>query len=158
MPVLSSSPVIAVRDARSDDADIITGFNVALALESEHKRLDPLVVARGVQRVFSSPAICRYFVAEAAGEVVGQTLINYEVTDWRDGLVWWIHSVYVRADWRGRGVFKVLFAHTERLARENGSVRNLRLFVETDNERAMRTYEALGMKREKYALYEKSIV
>lgn len=146
-----------IRDAIPEDRAVLTSFNVALALESEGRRLDPDVVGRGVRRVLGSPMVCRYFVADAGRDVIGQTMINYEITDWRDGYVWWIHSVYVRPDWRGRGVFRALFQHIEDLARRSGDVRNLRLFVETDNAKAIATYETLGMEREKYHIYDKAL-
>ena len=147
-----------IRDATPDDRSAIAAFNVALAWESEGLKLDADVVGRGVRRALNSPMVCRYFVADVGRELIGQTMINYEVTDWRDGYVWWIHSVYVRPDWRGRGVFRGLFQHIEDLARRSGDVRNLRLFVETNNKQAIKTYEQLGMQRDKYHVYNKLLL
>ncbi|MFW5921131.1 MAG: GNAT family N-acetyltransferase, partial [Polyangiales bacterium] len=86
---------VRVRDAAPADAPVIMELNQRLALETEGKRLDPEVIGPGVRRAFEHPELCRYFVADADGRVVGQTMITYELTDWRDGLLWWIQSVYV---------------------------------------------------------------
>jgi ribosomal protein S18 acetylase RimI-like enzyme len=144
-----------VRDALPADAGHITRFNVALAQESEGKALDETVLRRGVERALARPALCRYFMAEIDREVVGQTMLTYEWSDWRDGVIWWIQSVYVLPEARRRGVFRALFDHIERLSRETPDVAALRLYVERDNERARRTYATLGMEQTGYLVYER---
>ncbi len=143
-----------VRDARNDDLPTIVDFNLRLARESEDKRLDPTTVERGVRRALNNTALGRYFVAEEAGTVVGQTMITYELTDWRDGVFWWIQSVYVMPDARGRGVFRSLFEHVDRLARSSPDARGLRLYVERHNASAISTYERLGLHPSGHLLYE----
>ncbi|HEX3869061.1 MAG TPA: GNAT family N-acetyltransferase [Pirellulales bacterium] len=143
-----------VRDARLDDLPTIVEFNVRLAEESENKRLDGCVLERGVRRALASRDMCRYFVAEERGAVVGQTMVTYELTDWRDGVLWWIQSVYVQPEARGRGVFRSLYEHIERLARADPEARGLRLYVEHHNETALATYERLGMRPSGHLLYE----
>ena len=81
-------------------------------------------------------------------------MVTYELTDWRDGLVWWIQSVYVPAQYRGRGVFRALYDHVLRTARAAGDVRGVRLYVEKDNVDAVATYERLGMRRAHFHIYE----
>src|SRR5262245_25103541 len=101
----------SVRPACPADAAVIAEYNLRLARETEHRTLDPAVLARGVARVLADPQRGRYFVAEEAGRVVGQLLLTYEWSDWRDGWIWWIQSVYVHADSRGAGVFRALYEH-----------------------------------------------
>jgi GNAT superfamily N-acetyltransferase len=145
---------LRVRDATSTDAPLIADFNARLARETEGHDLDPTVVLAGVNRGLSRSELCRYFVAELGDQVVGQTMITYELTDWRDGLLWWIQSVYVLENARERGVFGALYRHIERTAREDPDARGLRLYVDRENLRAMRVYERLGMDRSRYHLYE----
>jgi len=147
-------PSVAVRNAVAQDADFIVDCNIALAEESENKRLDREVLSRGVRRGFAQPGLARYFIAECDGERAGTTMLTYELTDWRDGVVWWLQSVYVLPAYRKRGVFRAIYRHIERLARQDPDARGLRLYVLEDNTRALRTYEAMGMSASGYLVYE----
>lgn len=144
-----------IRDATPEDAEIIVRFNGFLAEETEGKHPDEGVLRRGVGRGLARPDLCRYWLAELDGAVVGQTMVTFEWSDWRDGVIWWLQSVYVVPHARGRGVFRALYRHVERLARQDGDVCALRLYVERDNEPARRVYERLGMKGTAYLVYER---
>src|SRR4051794_34077201 len=148
---------LTIRRGRQGDAPTIADFNCRMAQETEHKHLDPEVVTRGVTRVFGDPARGFYLVAESGGEVVGQLMVTYEWSDWRDGWIWWIQSVYVREDVRKKGVFRSLFHEVERQARSAGDVVGIRLYVERDNTRAQATYASLGMLDAGYLVLEKMI-
>ena len=145
---------LTIRRGEPRDAGVIAEFNRRMAWETEHKHLDPAVLARGVGRVFTDPAKGFYLVAEAEGEVVGQLMVTYEWSDWRDGWVWWVQSVYVREDYRRTGVFKALYAEVMRQAREAGDVIGVRLYVEKENTRAQETYRHLGMGDAGYLVWE----
>ena len=143
---MTSLSSFTIRSATPDDLPAIVEFNCRLAWETEHKRLDMPVITRGVQRALAQPEMCRYFVAEQGGAVIGQAMVTYELTDWRDGVLWWFQSVYVAEPHRGRGVFRALFDHIVQVARAEPDVRGLRLYVERENSRAQRVYEQLGLK------------
>ncbi len=145
---------VKVRDAIPRDVETIVQFNCAMAAESEKKQLDPRLAREGVEAAFASPALCRYFVAELGGRVVGQTMITYEWSDWRAGVFWWIQSVYVLPDCRGRGVFRALYEHIASLARRQAGVCGLRLYVDRGNRPAMEVYERLGLRPTGHLLYE----
>jgi len=145
---------LQVRDATLADADMIAEFNLLLALESENKHLDPDVLATGVRLALERPELCRYFLAETEGRVIGQTMLTYEWSDWRAGVFWWIQSVFVAPDHRGQGVFRALFRHIEALARNSDEVCGLRLYVERHNAPAIATYERMGMIPSGHWLYE----
>lgn len=146
---------VRIRDAAPADAAIIAEFNRLLAFESEQKTLDPATLERGVRLALSRPELCRYFLAESAGRIVGQTMLTYEWSDWRAGVFWWIQSVYVVADCRGRGVFRELFNHIDALARSTPEVCGLRLYVEEHNEGAIATYRRMGLAPSGHLLYER---
>jgi GNAT superfamily N-acetyltransferase len=148
------SPSVTIRQPHSADAPVIAGFNARLARETEHLELDPVRLRAGVEAVLADPAKGTYWVAEAAGEVVGQLMITFEWSDWRNGVFWWIQSVYVRHDWRSRGVFKALYQHVHELAKARTDVCGLRLYVERDNQRAQQTYQRLGLRSTQYDIYE----
>ncbi|MFN7549982.1 MAG: GNAT family N-acetyltransferase [Pseudomonadota bacterium] len=146
-------PAIVLREATRADIDALVEFNAAMAWETEHKRLDPAVLRSGVEAVFDDVRRGIYLVAGHAGAVVAGLLVTYEWSDWRCGDWWWVQSVYVRPEARGRGVFRALYGAIEARARTAGAV-GLRLYVERDNARARRTYAALGMQETAYRMYE----
>lgn len=145
---------IQIRDARPDDRAIIADFNARLAHETEDKILDPDVLGRGVARALADPDRLRYWLAEFDGRAVGQAAITREWSDWRDGWLWWLQSVYVVPEARGRGVFRALYEQIRRLGRDDPEVIGLRLYVEGRNDRAQRTYHALGLAPAGYHVLE----
>ena len=144
---------ITVRPAVPADAEHLARGNVAMALEAEHKRLDPVIATAGVRALFAGADRGRYFVAERAGRFVGQLMITYEWSDWRNRPVWWIQSVHVASDARRLGVFRALYAHAraEAVAARAGG---LRLYVDETNTRAQAVYTALGMNGGHYRVFE----
>jgi ribosomal protein S18 acetylase RimI-like enzyme len=145
---------VLVRSAAPQDAETIVEFNALLAEESEGKTLDAAVLAEGVRVALSRPEMCAYYIAEVDGETAGQTMVTYELSDWRNGVLWWIQSVYVKPEFRRQGIFRALYEHIENRARESGQARGLRLYVEKKNARAIQTYVALGMSASGYLVYE----
>lgn len=125
-----------------------------MARETEDKELDAALVRQGVLAVLNRPELGRYLIAEQDGNVVGQLMLTYEWSDWRNGAFWWIQSVYVRPDQRRNGVFRALYQHVEQLARVTPGVCGLRLYVEAHNERAIATYRDLGMQPSGHTVFE----
>ncbi|HYM09921.1 MAG TPA: GNAT family N-acetyltransferase [Bryobacterales bacterium] len=149
---------IVIRAASPSDAGIIAGYNAALAVETEHIELDRDRLLAGVRAVLADSSKGFYTVAEDAGQVVGQMLITFEWSDWRNGVFWWVQSVYVHRDYRGRGVFKQIYRHVEAKAKAGGGVCGLRLYVEKQNAAAKQTYQRLGMVKTPYDVYEVDFV
>ncbi len=155
---MSDRPEILIRDAVRDDWPAIVEFNRRLAVETEHKVLDLEILEAGVRRALSDPDRLRYWVAEVrsgdVSRVIGQTAITREWSDWRNGWVWWLQSVYVHPDHRAQGVFRALYRHIYEHAMATPDVIGLRLYVENGNLRAQQTYQALGMKPGGYSVLE----
>jgi ribosomal protein S18 acetylase RimI-like enzyme len=145
---------LVIRPAHPDDAAIVAEFNAAMALETEHKRLDPATLRKGVEHAIANPDAARYFLAEIGGQIAGQLMLTTEWSDWRNATFWWIQSVYVRPEHRSKGVFKALYRHVEQLARERKDVCGLRLYVEKENGAAQDVYDRLGMRDAGYLVYE----
>jgi GNAT superfamily N-acetyltransferase len=145
---------IIVRSARVSDLEILAQFNLALAQESENLVLDAARVTLGVRALLVDSSKGIYYVAEAESNIIGQVLITYEWSDWRNGNFWWLQSVYVQKDFRSRGVFKMLFAHIVELARLEKDVCGLRLYMDAHNGSARLAYERLGMKQTNYQILE----
>ena len=146
-----------IRSAQPSDAPAIVEFNRRLALETEDKVLDPGVLSAGVAAVLGDSTRGLYFVAERDGDVVGQLMITYEWSDWRNGWIWWLQSVYVRADQRSRGIFRSLFEHAVEQARAAGQVVSVRLYVEKDNRSAQAIYKNLGFAEMHFQMMHKSL-
>ena len=154
---MSNAPAIHVRAAQADDGEILAAFNAAMALETEHKTLDPAVLHAGVAAVLAQPARGFYLVAEIDGRIAGCLMVTFEWSDWRNGDWWWLQSVYVVPEHRRHGVFRALYADVERRAIERADVVGIRLYVERDNARAQRTYASLGMHEDHYRMYAKPL-
>ena len=146
-----------IRKANDRDAMVIAEFNRLMADETEHKVLSTKILLRGVRALLKDVNKGIYFVAEVDGIVVGQLMITYEWSDWRNGNFLWLQSVYVRKEFRNQGVFRALYRHVENLAMKK-NVCGLRLYVERENERAQKTYENMGMKKSVYEMFEKEFI
>jgi ribosomal protein S18 acetylase RimI-like enzyme len=145
---------LIVRRAHPGDADAIAAFNSAMALETEGRALLPERIAAGVRRLLGEPSLGFYAVAEHEGRVVACLMVTNEWSDWRNGLFWWIQSVYVVAEWRRCGVYRRLYDFVRELAARDPAICGFRLYVEKENEAAQQTYSALGMTTTDYLLYE----
>lgn len=145
---------IDVREATPGDRDIIAEFNSRLADETEGSPLDRARIVRGVAALLADASKGRYWLAIDETEVVGQIMVTYEWSDWRNGMLWWIQSVYVHADHRRKGVFARLYDHVESLARNDGNVVGIRLYVDQDNTRAQATYRRLGLSMTGYRVMQ----
>ena len=145
---------ITYRDAHPSDRDAIVEFQIAMARETEELELDRDVLLSGVEAVFHDPSHGRYFVAEAGDRVVASLLITYEWSDWRNGTVWWIQSVYVRPENRRQRIYAGLYEHVKSIVDTQPRVRGIRLYVDRRNVSAQQVYTRLGMNGEHYQVFE----
>lgn len=145
--------MVTVRPANLTDLDTLVAGNAAMALDTENLKLDDATLRAGVEAVLTGRAPGQFSVAEHEGRVVGQLLVTYEWSDWRNRPVWWIQSVHVAADARRLGVFRALYGHTRAAAQAAGAG-GLRLYVDTTNTRAQAVYAALGMNGGHYQVFE----
>ncbi len=137
-----------------EDAAAIVEFQIAMARETEEVELDRDICTEGVASVFADSKHGFYLVGEQNGQVVVSTMITYEWSDWRNGVVWWIQSVYVAPEARGQGVYKGLYAYVQELANADEDVRGIRLYVDKRNTRAQQVYTKLDMNGEHYQVFE----
>lgn len=143
-----------IRRADRSDIDVLVKFNRAMAAETERLELLPEVIQAGVTALIENPQHGFYILAEIDREVVGSLMLTNEWSDWRNGMFWWIQSVYVQPDYRRRGVYRTMYQHVKQLAEQDGSVCGFRLYVEHENVPAQETYAALGMQKTPYRLFE----
>jgi predicted GNAT family acetyltransferase len=147
--------MIEIRQAVSSDVETIADYNIALCRETEGRDLDPATVTNGVRRFVTESKKGKYFVAEIDGQVVGQAAHTFEWSDWRNGEIWWIQSVYVHPDFRGKGVFRALFTHMKELGEAAVDCCGIRLYMERENETARESYRRLGFSETGYVVFER---
>jgi ribosomal protein S18 acetylase RimI-like enzyme len=149
-----SQPGITIRLGVLDDLDILTNFAVAMAYEIEKENVDRDQVKEATCSALADAAKALYFVAELGGEIVGSLMVTYEWSDWQNANYWWIQSVYVMPSTRRKGVYRALYDHVSEEARRVSGVASVKLYVYEGNEIAQQTYEALGMSKAPYYIYE----
>jgi GNAT superfamily N-acetyltransferase len=125
-----------------------------MAQETEQLQLDRDVVSEGVRGVFQEPARGTYWLAEQDGRIVAVLLAVPEWSDWRNGTVLWMHSLYVIPEARQQGVFRKLYQHLKRQVEISDDLVGLRLYVDKRNKAAQEVYDRLGMTKEHYDLFE----
>jgi len=145
---------IVVRDALKSDLDEILDFQISMAKETESIDLERDVLKIGVSSVLEDSAKAKYFIADNEGEAAGMLMITTEWSDWRNGWVWWIQSVYVKPGYRKMGVYKMLYNHIKKIVGSSDELKGIRLYVDKRNVRAQQVYESLGMTGDHYTTYE----
>jgi ribosomal protein S18 acetylase RimI-like enzyme len=154
MPLKYHEFMFNIRLARPSDIPLIVDFQLSMAEESEGVALDRDTLTAGVTTVFAGNAHAGYWIAEQEGAAKGMAMTVPEWSDWRNGTVVWIHSVYVSPDSRRQGAFRAIYEHLFKTVESTDELKGLRLYVDKTNERAQQVYEAMGMTREHYHLYE----
>lgn len=153
---------LLVRPAHPEDVEVLVGFSAAMALETEGRHLDRDRLRQGTQAVFDQPARGFYIVAElpdgGAAKVVGQAMITFEWSDWRNATFWWIQSVYVDPPWRRQGVYRAMHRYILSQAHAKPDVCGVRLYVEAENTVAKAVYERVGLSPSSYDVFENDFV
>jgi len=145
---------VQIRRGGYADIPIITRNNIAMARETEGKILDPISATQGVDGLLHDPAKGFYLLAERGDRIIGQCMVTYEWSDWRNGTFWWIQSVYVDEGYRKKGVFNSLYLELLHMAQEQSDVAGLRLYVDRTNRLAQKVYRHQGMKKTGYRIFE----
>lgn len=146
-----------IRQALSQDAAELTEFNISMAHETEGMELIPEVIGAGVRTMIENPQMGFYLVVELDNGIQASLMVTTEWSDWRNGMFWWIQSVYVRPDYRRQGLYRELYERVKELAEQEAAVCGFRLYVERENINAQKTYESLGMTETEYKLFEELI-
>ncbi len=152
--MMKKKPEILIRAAKASEREIIAGFQVEMAKETEDIALDITTINAGVQAVFDNPHLGCYYVAAIEGRNIASLLITYEWSDWRAASVWWIQSVYVTPEYRRMGVFSQMYNYIKSMVIERTDVKGIRLYMVSRNKTAGRVYEKLGMNGDKNKMFE----
>lgn len=146
--------MIIIRKALPGDSLKIAGFQVEMAKETENLDLDTAVVRKGVDAVFADKSKGSYYIAESGGFVIASLLTTYEWSDWRNGMIVWLQSVYVLPEFRKKGIFNELFMYIKQMVEADPTYFGIRLYVDNTNEQAIQVYRKCGMDGDHYRLFE----
>ena len=149
-----------IRLAEPRDLESLVTFNMALAWETEGRQLERTLLQAGVESILADSAKGFYVVMEhrPTGRMIGQLLITFEWSDWRNAVFWWLQSVYVQKEWRRHGVFKTLYDYVLQEAERQGNVAGIRLYVEQDNAIAQGVYAHVGLSASPYKVFENDFI
>jgi GNAT superfamily N-acetyltransferase len=143
-----------IREAKNSDIDQIIDFQLKMALETEQIELNSTTVKKGVNAVILDSSKGRYYVAEKDGKIIGSLLTTYEWSDWRNGTILWIQSVYILPEYRRKGVYRKLYSHIKDLVNNDSQLNGIRLYADKTNHVAHKTYSNLGMNQDHYITFE----
>ena len=146
--------MITIQKAERQHIDTLIDFQQRLAYESEEVVLDGSTLRKGMEAMFADPGKGLYYIALDGEQIVGCHMITYEWSDWRNGMVWWLQSVYVTESYRKKGIFKMMYDNVISMIKKDPNLIGLRLYVDKSNERAMKVYGAMGMDGSHYTVYE----
>ncbi len=149
-----------IRLAEPRDLESLVTYNMALASETEGRQLEQSLLQSGVESVLADSSKGFYVVMEhrLSGQTIGQMLITFEWSDWRNAVFWWLQSVYVHKEWRRQGVFKALYDYVLAEGKRRGNVAGIRLYVEQDNTVAQAVYRHLGLSAAPYKVFETDFI
>ena len=143
-----------IEKATPSDLQTLVTFQAEMALETEELKLSRDKLTAGITALFDDPSKGSYFVARENQTTMGCLMITYEWSDWRNGTVLWIQSVYVAPEFRGKGIYRKLYEYIQEMVRNRGDLAGIRLYVDQSNHSAQKVYERLGMNGDHYQLYE----
>jgi GNAT superfamily N-acetyltransferase len=145
---------MVIRKAELKDLESLANFQVKMAMETEGLSLSKATVLKGIEHLFEQPQKGEYWGVYFENKIIACTLTIPEWSDWRNGTVLWIHSVYVEQEYRKRGLFRLLYEHLKTMVAEDSALLGIRLYVDKTNVSAQKVYKSLGMNGEHYQLFE----
>ncbi|MEA1874127.1 MAG: GNAT family N-acetyltransferase [Bacteroidota bacterium] len=143
-----------IRPALNTDIPKLVEFQIAMAKETEDLALDEKTLKHGINAVLNDKQKARYFVAVDGKTLIGCFMVTPEWSDWRAGYFIWLQSVYVCADYRRKGVFRMMYDYLKEIVQDNQDYRGLRLYVERENQNAINAYLKMGMLDSDYQMLE----
>jgi len=134
---------LSIRPATEDDVPLVLQFIQDLA-DYERLRHEAVATQDDLRRhLFGTRPVAEVVFAEVEGEAVGFALFftSFSTFLGRPGL--YLEDLFVRPEWRGRGIGRRMLAHLARLTRDRGYGR-LEWWVLDWNESAIGFYHGLG--------------
>lgn len=147
-------PDFILEEAQITDAPAIAELQCQLALETEDFKLDLNTAIEGAKNLISDRSKGVYYKVVHKEAIVACVLTTFEWSDWRNGQVLWIQSLFVKAPFRGQGLYRAMYEYLQNLVQEREDLKGIRLYADKTNQKAIQVYTALGMNGEHYSLFE----
>lgn len=146
-----------VRDASLRDLNAIVGFIAEEAREAEGRTQDQAKLEQGIEAALRDDRIARYWLLiDETDSACGCASVVREWSDWNAGYYWWIQSMYIAPDCRGKGCLDLLMDRIVSAATEAGCL-DLRLYVHSENKAAIRAYEKAGFSQSVYRIMSRPV-
>ena len=150
---------VLVNDVMIDEAtdlDILelVDLQSKMAFETENITLLPEIVEQGITAVIQDDSKGKYYKIVDKGRLIGCMLNTYEWSDWRNGYVVWIQSLYILPAYRKLGIFKAAYRYMQEIVQKNPQYKGIRLYVDRRNEPAIAAYKSVNMNNEHYEMFE----
>jgi GNAT superfamily N-acetyltransferase len=148
---------LQVRRAGIEDLDVIVDFIAEEAREAEGRSQSRKTLESGIGEALKDDSIAIYWLLVDRYETaIGCTSVIKEWSDWNAGYYWWIQSMYIAPNHRGKGYLSILIDSVTKAARAHNCL-ELRLYVHTANQAAVRAYEKAGFGSPPYKIMSKSV-
>jgi ribosomal protein S18 acetylase RimI-like enzyme len=145
---------IQMLEANPDDWRAIADLQGKMAWETEGLTLNPDLIEPGVQALLQDRNKGIYYKLLDNQQIIGCVMTTFEWSDWRNGYVIWIQSLYLLPDYRGRGLYKAMYQYLQAMVSESSTYKGIRLYVDKTNQAAIEVYKALKMNNQHYEMFE----
>lgn len=133
-----------VRRAVFSDLEVLVAFTAAEYRDAERAAEAPESIRRGIEAALKDHTLGMYWVlVNDDSQVVGNVSVVKEWSDWYAGHYWWIQSMYLLPEHRGKGLMEKLLEAVKSAARDEEAL-DLRLYVHKLNARAIAAYRKSG--------------
>lgn len=133
-----------VRRAKLTDLEKLVEFTLSEANEAEGLSKNSEMAREGIRAALGDDSVAIYWVLQDSdNEVVGNISVVKEWSNWNAGYYWWIQSLYIKPEHRGRGYMRKLIQTVKESARQYKGL-DLRLYVHKNNKRAISAYLRTG--------------
>ena len=130
----------------------LVSFAIFEAKEAEGLTKEPERVREGIRTALINDSVAMYWVLENdKSELIGNISVVKEWSDWNCAYYWWIQSMYILPEFRGRGLIEKLIEDIRAAARQERAL-ELRLYVHKKNERAIKAYKKSGFSDSNYQI------
>ena len=146
-----------IRKATPADLEKLVSFATEEAREAEGVTKDINRVRQGIRTALEDESIAIYWVLEKKDTgIVGNVSVVTEWSDWNAGYYWWIQSMYILPEFRGKGLMERLVQALKDEARQEGAL-ELRLYVHKNNAQAITAYQRAGFFNSDYRIMTMSL-
>jgi ribosomal protein S18 acetylase RimI-like enzyme len=143
-----------IRKATTNDLPYLIDFTLNEALEAEGINIDLEHLRLGISKALEDSGKAIYWVLVDQEDVPAGSISAFlEWSDWRAGYYWWIQSLYLRPNQRGKGNALLLIEKVKTEMQKQKGL-ELRLYVHKNNQIAIKAYKKIGFENSHYQIMQ----